>query len=74
MQDKEYHATLKKSIASAYSVTTLMGYEKSVEDTVRYFLQRLDELFIKTGDDCPLDKWLQWCKISNMSRNVNIGN
>ena len=44
-----------------------MGYEKSVEDTVRYFLQRLDELFIKTGVACPLDKWLQWCEISKVS-------
>lgn len=60
-QDKQYHTALKRSIASAYSVSTVMGYEKAVEDTVDYLLQRLDELFISTGVTCPLDKWLQWC-------------
>ncbi|WPH00823.1 hypothetical protein R9X50_00365300 [Acrodontium crateriforme] len=46
-QDKGYHAAMKRAIASAYSVTTLQGYETSVEDTVRLFLQKLDDLYAK---------------------------
>lgn len=60
-QDIEYHASLKKSVASAYSVTNLMGYEDAVGDTIRLLLEQLNKHFIATGRPCDLHNWLQYC-------------
>ena len=51
---------LKRSIASAYSVTTLMGYEAAVGEVVNHFIRRMDKLFASTGKPCPIHLWLQW--------------
>ena len=53
--------TLTDLPASAYSVTTLMGYEPWVDDTIRLFLERLDEKFIRAREPCDFDNWLQYC-------------
>lgn len=71
-QDKKYHSSLKKSVASAYSVTNLKGYEDAVGDTVRLLLEQLDKRFIATGKPCDLHNWLQYCN-HQVVKSINIG-
>ena len=64
-KDKHLHAQLKRPVAGLYSNTNVMAYEPRVHDTIRYFIQRLDEEYIrgdKAGTRCPIDNWVQWCK------------
>lgn len=60
IQDESQHATTKKPVAHAYSLSTLKEFEPLLDSTTAVFLSRLDELFAETGDVCDLGKWLQW--------------
>lgn len=58
--DEAEHAKMKRPIASAYSLSTLIEFEPLIDSTTAVFLSRLDELFAKTGKSCDLGTWLQW--------------
>lgn len=58
--DEQQHATMKRPIASAYSLSTLVEFEPLLDSTTAVFLSRLDELFASTGKVCDLGTWLQW--------------
>ncbi|KAL9028822.1 MAG: hypothetical protein Q9180_007111 [Flavoplaca navasiana] len=58
-QDRRVHGLLRKPIAGIYSMTSMVSYEPMVDSTIDCFFQQLDERFVKTGETCKLDKWLQ---------------
>lgn len=63
--DKKLHGVLRKQVASAYSMTSLFGLEPYVNESIRYFVKRLDEEFIQNGNKdkpCDIDNWVQYCK------------
>jgi hypothetical protein len=64
-QDKNVHATLKKPVAAIYSMSTAVTFEPGVDDTIKYFLKRLDETFMSgsnVGKSCDIDNWVQYCQ------------
>ncbi|GIZ44525.1 hypothetical protein CKM354_000772100 [Cercospora kikuchii] len=58
--DEQQHATMKRPIASAYSLSTLVEFEPLIDSTTAVFLDRVDQLFATTGKECDLGTWLQW--------------
>jgi hypothetical protein len=58
--NEDFHATIRRPVAGAYSMTTLLKYEPFVDTTSQVFLRRLKELFVDTGKVCDLGIWLQY--------------
>jgi len=59
--DEHQHAAMRRPIAQAYSLSSLVGYEPLVDSTTAVFLSRIDELFASKGDKvCDLGLWLGW--------------
>ncbi|KAK4496721.1 hypothetical protein PRZ48_012704 [Zasmidium cellare] len=58
--DEAQHAKMKRPIASAYSLSTLVEFEPLIDSTTAVFLSRLDDLFANTNKVCDLGTWLQW--------------
>ncbi|KAK4233588.1 putative cytochrome P450 oxidoreductase [Achaetomium macrosporum] len=57
---EDFHAAIRRPVAGAYSMTTLLKYEPFVDTTSQVFLHRLKELFADTGNVCDLGTWLQY--------------
>lgn len=58
--DEQQHALMKRPVANAYSLSTLVEFEPLIDSTTAVFLDRLDEQFAETGKTCDLGTWLQW--------------
>ena len=58
-QDRRIHNLLRKPIAGIYSMTSMVSYEPMVDTTIECFFDQLDKRFVRTGQVCPLDLWLQ---------------
>lgn len=64
-QDKKVHANLKRPVAGIYSMSTAVTFEPGVDDTIKYFLKKLDETFMSgsnAGKSCDIDNWVQYCQ------------
>lgn len=59
-QDQDYHAKLRKTVSNAFSMTSLVQYEPRVNDTIRVFLKRTEELFANPHEPCDFVLWLQY--------------
>ena len=60
-QNRKHHAQLKRPIANTYSMSNLHNSEPFVDNTIKYFLKRLDEEFVGKESPCDIDNWLQYC-------------
>jgi cytochrome P450 len=60
VKDNEHHAQLKRPVARAYAMTTLLEYEPFVDTTTILFMKRIDELYVGRGQSCDFGKWLQY--------------
>ncbi|KAK1813004.1 hypothetical protein LTR12_012603 [Friedmanniomyces endolithicus] len=58
--DEQQHALLRRPVAGAFALSTLVEFEPLIDSTTAVFLTRLDELFASTGKVCDLGIWLQW--------------
>lgn len=59
--DEHQHAAMRRPIAQAYSLSSLVAYEPLVDSTTAVFLSRLDDLFASKADKvCDLGLWLGW--------------
>lgn len=58
--DEAQHAVMKRPIAPAFSLSTLVEFEPLIDSTTAVFLSRLDDLYASTGKVCDLGQWLQW--------------
>lgn len=58
--DEVHHAAARKSIASAYSLSTLIEYEPLVDTTTEALFRELDQRFAEHGQVCDLGKWIQY--------------
>ncbi|ETI22773.1 hypothetical protein G647_06849 [Cladophialophora carrionii CBS 160.54] len=59
-RDEDYHARIRRPIASAYSMRTVMEFEPAVDSTVELLISKLDQ-FAASKVSFPLEKWLQYC-------------
>jgi cytochrome P450 len=55
-----FHAQLRRSVNSAFSMTTLIQYEPFVDSTTELFLSQTEKLYAKTGTACNFSRWLQF--------------
>lgn len=55
-----FHAQLRRSVNSVFSMTSVVQYEPFVDSTTNLFLERTEELFVREGQDCDFAKWLQF--------------
>ena len=64
-RDPYVHASLKKAVLSAYSMTSLAHYEPYIDEQIRVFLRRLEEEFLTHSSNkrpCEMAEWFQYCK------------
>ncbi|QDS71494.1 hypothetical protein FKW77_004574 [Venturia effusa] len=62
-QDRKLHANLRRPVASTFSMSTAITFEAGIDDTINYFLTRLDEEFMRgsnVGRSCDIDNWVQY--------------
>src|SRR4051812_36511059 len=71
-QDEALHRAMKRPIAGIYSMSNLVEFEPYVDNTIGFFLGRLEEVRAqaqshshskssgRAGDACNLGTWLQW--------------
>ena len=64
VQNEAAHAAMRRPIASAYSMTTLVEYESLVDDCINKFLERLESEYAGDADvsmECDIHRWVQYC-------------
>jgi hypothetical protein len=57
--DEDKHALLRRPVAHAYAMTTLVDFEPLVDSTSKVFMREIENRFILPGKECDLAKWLQ---------------
>ena len=65
-KDKAKHAALRRPIAGAFAMSTLVKYEPYVDDVINLFMSRLHEIFVSGNGGakvCEMDKFVQYCKM-----------
>ncbi|KAE8445039.1 hypothetical protein EG329_013753 [Mollisiaceae sp. DMI_Dod_QoI] len=55
-----FHAQLRRSVNSAFSMSTLIQYEPFVDSTTELFLNQTDKLYAEKGEGCNFSRWLQF--------------
>lgn len=68
--DKKAHSTLRRPIQNTYNMSSIMPMEGKIDDVIKLFVERVDEAFIKTGQSCDIDNWLQYCIMNIFSTSV----
>ena len=58
--DEQYHAQLRRSINSAFSMSALVQYEPLVDDTTEKFLDQTEKLYASESLNCDFAEWLQF--------------
>ncbi|KFY02696.1 hypothetical protein O988_01969 [Pseudogymnoascus sp. VKM F-3808] len=58
--DETFHAGLRRSVNSAFSMSTLVQYEPFVDSTTALFLSQTDKLYAAPGVICDFARWLQY--------------
>ncbi|RMD42787.1 hypothetical protein DV735_g2313, partial [Chaetothyriales sp. CBS 134920] len=75
--DNKTHAQIRRPVAGAYAMTSIMKFEPFVDSNIRLFYQRLDELFIQPRRPCDIHNWVQYFAFDavlemTMSRNLGF--
>ncbi|KAJ6443398.1 major facilitator superfamily transporter [Purpureocillium lavendulum] len=75
--DNKTHAQIRKPVAGAYAMTSIMQFEPFVDGNIRLFYQKIDELFIRTQQPCDIHNWVQYFAFDavlemTMSRNLGF--
>lgn len=55
-----FHAALRRSVNSAFSMSTLIHYEPFVDSTTVLFLSQTASLYADPGLPCDFSRWLQF--------------
>ncbi|KAI9840563.1 MAG: hypothetical protein M1837_001543 [Sclerophora amabilis] len=58
--DEGYHAALRRSVNSAFSMSTLIQYEQFVDSTTEKFLDQTERCYAGGGRICDFAQWLQF--------------
>src|SRR5882724_7685649 len=58
-RNEELHRVLRRPVANAYALSTLVEFEPLVDSTSIVFMKQMDERFVKTVQECNLSRWLQ---------------
>jgi hypothetical protein len=58
-RDEKKHSVLRRAVAHAYSLGTLIDFEPLVDSTSLCLFEQLETRFVSTGKECPLSNWVQ---------------
>jgi cytochrome P450 len=58
--DEKFHASLRRLVNNAFSMTSLVHYEPLVDDTTEVFLDQTERIFAEKGKPCDFYRWLQF--------------
>jgi hypothetical protein len=59
--DEQCHAKLRRAVANAYAMSTLVPFEPLVDSTTGVFLEQLTNRYADQPDAvCDLSQWLQF--------------
>ncbi|KAF9891923.1 hypothetical protein FE257_002886 [Aspergillus nanangensis] len=58
-RDEAKHSVLRRPVANAYALGTLIEYEPLVDSTSLVFFAEMKRRFVATGEECPLSQWVQ---------------
>ena len=58
--DEAYHANLRRSVNSAFSMSALVQYEPFVDEVEEAFLNQTSKLFVRRNKVCDFAEWLQF--------------
>jgi cytochrome P450 len=59
--DEQYHTRLRRAVANAYAMSTLVRFEPLVDSTTEVFLEQLTNRYASRPDAiCDLSQWLQF--------------
>ena len=58
--DEQYHAELRRCVNSAFSMSSLVQYEPSVDITTAKYLEQTEALFASKNKVCDFAEWLQY--------------
>lgn len=58
--DETFHANLRRSVNSAFSMSALVQYEPFVDEVTEVFLSQTEKLFAAPGKVCDFAEWLQF--------------
>lgn len=57
--DETWHSRMKRALANAYAMTTLVEFEPLIDSTSATFMEQMSTRFADTGAICPMHDWLQ---------------
>ncbi|KAK6828682.1 hypothetical protein RU639_003538 [Aspergillus parasiticus] len=75
-QDEQWHAKYIRPVKNHYSMTKVQELEPSVDITINFFLERLRERFVSTGNTCDMSQYINyftWDTMSQLSYSQCIG-
>jgi cytochrome P450 len=58
--EETFHANLRRSVNSAFSMSALVQYEPFVDEVMELFLNRTEEIFATPDKTCDFAEWLQF--------------
>lgn len=58
--DEAFHASLRRSVNHAFSMSALVQYEPLVDEVTEVFLNQTEKLFVKPNKVCDFARWLQF--------------
>jgi hypothetical protein len=57
---ESFHASLRRCVNSAFSMSTLIQYEPFVDSTTVLFLSQTEKIYAEKGEACDFSRWLQF--------------
>ncbi|KAI9736703.1 MAG: hypothetical protein M1834_000907 [Cirrosporium novae-zelandiae] len=58
--DEQFHASLRRCVNNAFSMSSLIQYEPFVDTTTEVFLDQTEEVFASKSAPCNFTQWLQF--------------
>ena len=62
--DNKTHGRLRRPVAGAFAMTSVIQFEPFVDKNMKLFLSRIQELFIEPKEPCDIHNWAQYCEVS----------
>lgn len=60
VRDAKSHAQMRRTVANAYSISSISQYEPRIDDTLAAFFKVLED----EGSETNIGKWTHYCKSS----------
>lgn len=59
---KQVHASIRKPVASLYSMSNILSFEPRVDEIIHLLIGRFEEEFIRKDKTCNIAAWASYCE------------